>query len=185
MFLSSFRVRECSWLGEYPFLWPCVRNFVFKMFQNSSLSLVAQIVKRLPAMRETQVRSQGQENPLEKKMSTHCSTLAWKIPWTEEPGGLQSMGSQRVGLDWAISFPFFPPPSPAHTEVKITRQQNSVTPVDLCVPLRCLHPTTSRGFTHFHFRDGRGWIPRTLGVWWVMCATKGVKTKYISEMVKY
>ena len=69
------------------------------MFQNSSLSLVAQIVKRLPAMRETQVRSQGQENPLEKKMSTHSSTLAWKIPWTEEPGGLQSMGSQRVGLD--------------------------------------------------------------------------------------
>ena len=60
-------------------------------------SLVAQTVKRLPAMWETQVRSLGQEDPLEKEMEIHSSTLAWKIPWTEEPGGLQSMGSQRVG----------------------------------------------------------------------------------------
>ena len=55
-------------------------------------SLVAQTVKNLPAMQETQVRSLGQKNPLEKKMATHSSVLAWKIPWTEEPGGLQSMG---------------------------------------------------------------------------------------------
>ena len=60
---------------------------------------MAQMVKRLPAMRETQVRSLGQEDPLEKEMATHSSTLAWRIPWTEEPGGLQSMGSQRVGHD--------------------------------------------------------------------------------------
>ena len=60
-------------------------------------SLVAQRVKRLPAMWETWVRSLGQEDPLEKEMATHSSTLAWKIPWTEEPGRLQSMGSQRVG----------------------------------------------------------------------------------------
>ena len=57
------------------------------------------MVKRLPAVQETQVRSLGWEDPLEKEMATHSSTLAWKIPWTEEPGGLQSMGSQRVGHD--------------------------------------------------------------------------------------
>ena len=55
------------------------------------------MVKRLPAVQETQVRSLGWEDPLEKEMATHSSTLAWKIPWTEEPGGLQSMGSRRVG----------------------------------------------------------------------------------------
>ena len=60
-------------------------------------SLMAQIVKRLPAMQETWVRSLGWEDPLEKEMATHSSTLAWKIPWTGEPGRLQSMGSQRVG----------------------------------------------------------------------------------------
>ena len=60
-------------------------------------SLVAQTVKNLSAMQETQVRSLGQEDPLEKGMATHSTILAWRIPWTEEPGGLQSMGSQRVG----------------------------------------------------------------------------------------
>ena len=53
---------------------------------------MAQMVKRLPAMRETQVRSLGWEDPLEKEMANHSSILAWKIPWTEEPGRLQSMG---------------------------------------------------------------------------------------------
>ena len=62
-------------------------------------SLVAQSVKNLPAVQETQVRSLGWEDPLEKEMATHSSILAWKISWTEEPGGLQSMGSQRVGHD--------------------------------------------------------------------------------------
>ena len=62
-------------------------------------SLVAQTVKCLPADRETRVRSLGWEDPLEKEMATHSSTLAWKIPWTEEPDRLQSMGSQRVGHD--------------------------------------------------------------------------------------
>ena len=62
-------------------------------------SLVAQRLTRLPAMRETWVRSLGQEDPLEKEMATHSSILAWRIPWTEEPGGLQSTGSQRVGHD--------------------------------------------------------------------------------------
>ena len=61
--------------------------------------LVAQMVKRLPAVWETQVRFLGQEDPLEEEMATHSSILAWKIPWTEEPGRLQSMESQRVGHD--------------------------------------------------------------------------------------
>ena len=64
---------------------------------------MAQMVKRLPAMRETGVWSLGWEDPLEKEMATHSRTLAWKIPWTEEPGSLQSMGSQRVRHDWASS----------------------------------------------------------------------------------
>ena len=60
-------------------------------------SLVAQTVKRLPEMQETRVQSLRWEDPLEKAMATHSNTLAWKIPWTEEPGRLRSMGSQRVG----------------------------------------------------------------------------------------
>ena len=56
-------------------------------------------IKSLPAVRETWVRSLGQENPLEKEMVTHSSILAWKFPWMEEPSGLQTMGLQRVGLD--------------------------------------------------------------------------------------
>ena len=62
-------------------------------------SLVAQRVKRLPAMWETRVRSLGREDPLEKEMATHSSILAWKSPWTEKPDRLQSMGSQRVRHD--------------------------------------------------------------------------------------
>ena len=58
--------------------------------------LTAQLVKDLPAMQEMQVQSLSQEDPLEKEMVIHSSILAWKIPWTEEPGGLQSMGWQRV-----------------------------------------------------------------------------------------
>ena len=60
---------------------------------------IAQMVKNLPAMKETQVRSLGQEDPLEKEMATHSSILAWRIPQMEELGGLQSMGSQRVRHD--------------------------------------------------------------------------------------
>ena len=60
---------------------------------------MAQMVKNLPAMQETGVQSLGQEDPQEKEMATHSSILAWRIPWTGEPGGLQSMGSQRVGHD--------------------------------------------------------------------------------------
>ena len=62
-------------------------------------SLVAQTVESLPAVQETQVQSLGQEHLLEKEIATHSSILAWKIPWMEKPGRLQSMGSQRVGHD--------------------------------------------------------------------------------------
>ena len=66
-------------------------------------SLIAQSVKTLPVMQETQVRFLGREDILEKEMATHSSILAWKIPWTREPSGLQSMGSQRVGHDRVIN----------------------------------------------------------------------------------
>ena len=69
--------------------------------------MVAQMVKHLPAMQETWVQSLGWEDPLEKEMATHSSTLAWKILWAEEPGRLQSMGSQKVRCDWATSLHFF------------------------------------------------------------------------------
>ena len=62
---------------------------------------MAQTAKNLPAMQETWVRSLGQDDPLEKGMATHSSVLAWRIPWTEEPGSPQSMGLQRVRHDWA------------------------------------------------------------------------------------
>ena len=74
------------------------QTFKSKLMETST-SLVAQMVKRLSTMRETWVRSLGWKDPLEKEMAIHSSTNAWKIPWTEEPGRLQSMGSQRVGHD--------------------------------------------------------------------------------------
>ena len=76
---------------------------LMREFINMGASLVAQMVKHLPAMRQTWVQSLGREDPLEKEMATYSSTLAWKIPWMEEPGKLQPMGSQRVGYDWATS----------------------------------------------------------------------------------
>ena len=62
-------------------------------------SPMAQTVKNLPAMQETKVQSLGQEDPLKEEMATHCSLLAWRIPWTEKPGRLPSTGLQRVGYD--------------------------------------------------------------------------------------
>ena len=79
-------------------------------------SLVAQMVRRLSTMQETWVQSLGQEDPLEKEMAIHSSTIAWKIPWTEEPGRLQSMGSQRVRHDCttSLSLSFFHPRCASH-----------------------------------------------------------------------
>ena len=74
----------------YILFYPRLTPFPF----SSLLITLAQMVKNMPAMQEIQVLSLGQEDPLEKRMATHSSILAWKIPWTEEPGRLQSMGSQ-------------------------------------------------------------------------------------------
>ena len=74
----------------------CVAHFEITF---ARASLVAQTVKNLPEMQETPVQSLGQKDALEKAVATHSSILAWRIPWTEEPGGLQSIGSQRVGHD--------------------------------------------------------------------------------------
>ena len=71
--------------------------------QVTPVFLVAQMVECLPAVQETWVRPLGQEDPLEKGKATHSSILAWRIPWTEEPGGLQSVGSQRVRHNWATN----------------------------------------------------------------------------------
>ena len=76
-------------------MYVCIQPFYVYLFR----SLVAQMVKRLSTVRDTWVRSLGREDPLEKEMAIHSSTIAWKIPWTEEPGRLQSMGSRRVGHD--------------------------------------------------------------------------------------
>ena len=72
------------------------RLIILTYLTTVQVSLVAQRLKRLPAMQETWARSLGREEPLEKQMATHSSILAWRIPWTEKPGGLQSIGSQKV-----------------------------------------------------------------------------------------
>ena len=87
-----------KWLSIY------TQSFIYSY----RASPVAQMVKNPPAMQETQVRSLGQEDPLEKGMATHYSILAWKIPWTEEPYGLQSMRLQGVGQDWVTNTFTFP-----------------------------------------------------------------------------
>ena len=90
-------------------LCPNALSAVVKMVKMAVISLwydlylVAQRLKHLPPGQETQVPSLGWEDPLEKEMVTHSSILAWRIPWTEKPGRLQSTGSQRVGHDWATS----------------------------------------------------------------------------------
>ena len=83
--------------------WSHVPSLLFTWGQTMGASLVAQRLKHLPAVRETWVWSLGWEDLLEKGMATHSSILAWRIPWTEEPGRLQSMGVQRVRHDWATS----------------------------------------------------------------------------------
>ena len=89
-------------------MWGRLRNVEKKSLSFSPpwTSLVAQMAKCLPTMQDTRVQSLGWEDFLEKEMATHSSVLAWKIPWTEEPGRLQSMGSQRVGYNWTTSFHF-------------------------------------------------------------------------------
>ena len=78
-------------------------TFTFTFTVYPGASLVAQMAKNLPAMQETQLWSLGGEDPLEKRMATHSSILAWEIPWLEESGGLQSIGSQRVRRNWVTN----------------------------------------------------------------------------------
>ena len=82
----------------------------FSLQQN--LGSLVQMVKNLPAMQETWVQSLDWEGPLEKEMATHSGILAWEIPWTEEPGGIQSMGSQESDTTYLVTTP--PPPPPPH-----------------------------------------------------------------------
>ena len=85
---------------ESDFTMSIIRSYHYRLLSYPSTpSLVAQLVKNLPAIQETRVQSLGWEDPLEKEMAAHSSSLAWKIPWMEEPGRLQSMGSLRVGHD--------------------------------------------------------------------------------------
>ena len=74
-----------------------IGSYIYIIININRASLVAQMVKNLPAMQDTWVQFLGREDPLQNEMATHSSILAWRIPWTEEPGGLQSMGSQRFG----------------------------------------------------------------------------------------
>ena len=94
-------LEQGSDLAELVFFLCCDGVLKKKVLRLNKLcaSLVAQRLKRLPGMRETRARSLGWEDPLEKEMATHSSTLAWRIPWREEPGRLQSLGSQRGGHD--------------------------------------------------------------------------------------
>ena len=98
---------------HHPPSFPFSISICSSAFQNRYISQwtspMAQQIKNLPAMQETWVWFLSQEDPLEKGMATHSSLLAWRIPWTEKPGGLQSMGLQRVGHDWA-TFTFTEPP---------------------------------------------------------------------------
>ena len=87
------------------------RFFFFFAFTLCWASLVAQTVNDVPAMQETWIWSLGLEDPLEEGMATHSSILAWRIPWTEEPDGLQSIGSQRVGRDWVTKHSTLSSPS--------------------------------------------------------------------------
>ena len=86
-------------LIQFSVEWSCVPSLLFTWSQTMVTSLVAQMVRHLPTMQETRVQSLGWEDLLEKEMATHSSILAWKTPWTEEPGRLKSMGLQRVGHD--------------------------------------------------------------------------------------
>ena len=107
------------------------------------VSLVVQRLKCLPAMREIWVRSLGREDTLEKEMATHSSILAWRIPWTEEPGGLQSTGSQRVLHNFASICPS--PFSCGGKEFFFLRIQSPPSPLVLYIPipLNLILPLTS------------------------------------------
>ena len=99
VFLFSLNTLIIRVFSNFPLIssFTCWLDCVAELLHRASL--IAQLVKNSPAMQETLVRSLNREDPLDQGMATHSSILAWETPWTEEPGGLQSMGSQRVGHD--------------------------------------------------------------------------------------
>ena len=103
---KSFNICILNSRNRWPLLWNRTSNLGFAEFICRNILftyLVAHMVKNLPVVQETWVQSLGQGDSLEKGMVTHSSILAWRIPWTEESGGLQFTGSQRVGHDWVTS----------------------------------------------------------------------------------
>ena len=121
--MLSFLVHNYRMSVYFYFLWISAMFYSFQspwlsLFLNILSFLMAQTVKCLPTMRETQVWFLGREDPLEKEMATHSSTLAWKIPWMEEPGGLQSWGRKELDtteqlhfLSFLVSFSVWSPSS--------------------------------------------------------------------------
>ena len=128
----------CAKRVRSPALWFCgnlirlMAETLSGVYTNQWTSPVAEMVKHLPTVWETRIQSLGQEELLEKEMATYSSTLAWKIPWTEEPGRLQSMGSQTVGHDWATSMSMSTP-----VYVRVLLLQSCLTLYD---PMDCSPP---------------------------------------------
>ena len=132
-------------------------------------SLVAQMLKRLPPMREMWVRSLGWEDSLEKEMATHSSILHWRIPWSEEPGRLQSTGSKKVGHDWVTSLTIVGLPGKSHRQRNladyspldgrrvgydlVTEQQQQIVVLQCCVSFWCIAKWLSYTHTHTHTRS--------------------------------
>ena len=126
---------NCLSLQILPFL----KSFIYLSYTIWT-SLVAQTVKRLPAMRETWVQCLDREDPLEKKMAPNSSTLAWKIPWMEEPGRLQSMSLQRVRHNWATSVSVFQ----FHAACRVLIPWTGIEPMSPVVNVQTPNPWTTR-----------------------------------------
>ena len=120
--LSALKITEFSLTLENQTFTPLAYTKAYACMCTRA-SLVAQLVKSPPAMQETWVWSLGREGPLENGMATHSSILTWRIPWTEEPGRLQSMGLQRVGHSWATFFFFFNIPKEASNPLLFTLER--------------------------------------------------------------
>ena len=122
------------------------------------------MVKHLPTMQETRVGSLGREDPLEKEMAPHSSTIVWKIPWTEEPGRLQSMGSQRVGQDWATSL------SLCHALPKCASYKQGVDSLEKTLMLGGIGGRRRRGRQRMRWQMAsptrRTWVWVNSGSWW-------------------
>ena len=123
-------------------------------------SLGAQTVKNLPVVQETQVWSMGQEDPLEKGMAPHSSILAWRIPWTEEPGGLQSMGLQRVRHDWRTNTPWM------WLVIRHLRfNESKIEPITEVLLLRLAYSSTCLPSSQHHFQSSFHYLRSASHLW--------------------